>query len=59
MIHDGVPAKSTAGRLLETRDLSVRFAGVLALDGVSFDVDEGDVLAVVGPNGAGKSTVMS
>ncbi|GAB3674858.1 ABC transporter ATP-binding protein [Actinocorallia lasiicapitis] len=42
--------------LLEVRDLTVRFAGLTALDAVGFTVEEGSVHAVLGPNGAGKST---
>jgi branched-chain amino acid transport system ATP-binding protein len=41
---------------LEVRDLTVRFAGLTALDAVSFTVEPGSVHAVIGPNGAGKST---
>ncbi|MDB1089247.1 ABC transporter ATP-binding protein [Streptomyces sp. ACA25] len=41
---------------LEVRDLTVRFAGLTALDAVSFTVQPGSIHAVIGPNGAGKST---
>ena len=45
--------------LLEVREATLRFGGVTALDRVSFDVEEGDVFAIVGPNGAGKSTLFN
>jgi branched-chain amino acid transport system ATP-binding protein len=46
-----------AEALLEVRDLTKRFAGICAVDGVSFTVGRGRVHAVIGPNGAGKTTL--
>lgn len=43
--------------LLSITDLEVRYGAALALDSVSLQLDEGNVLAVLGPNGAGKSTL--
>ncbi|MCG7494272.1 ABC transporter ATP-binding protein [Thalassobius sp. Cn5-15] len=45
--------------LLQVTDLAVHFGGVKAVDGVSFDVEEGEVFSIIGPNGAGKSTIFN
>jgi branched-chain amino acid transport system ATP-binding protein len=42
--------------LLTIRDLTKRYGGLTAVDGVSFDVARGSITAIIGPNGAGKST---
>lgn len=56
----GAPMTDTASGgavpALEVTDLTVRFAGLTALDSVSFTVQPGSVHALIGPNGAGKST---
>jgi branched-chain amino acid transport system ATP-binding protein len=52
-IPDGSPP------LLSIRDVSLRFGGIVALDGVSFDIARGVICGLIGPNGAGKTTLFN
>jgi branched-chain amino acid transport system ATP-binding protein len=53
------PPQADPAPLLEFRDVTLRFGGVTALDGVSFEVTPGELFAVIGPNGAGKTSIFN
>jgi len=45
--------------LFKAENLAIRFGGIKAVDGVSFDVEQGQVFTIIGPNGAGKTTIFN
>ena len=45
--------------VLEVTDIKKNFGGISAVDGVTFDVHEGEILGLIGPNGCGKSTLFN
>ena len=52
----GASGSATGTRILEVDDVTLRFGGVVALNEVSFHINEGEILGLIGPNGAGKTT---
>lgn len=45
--------------LLEVKDLTIQFGGLVAVDHVNFQVDKGEIVSIIGPNGAGKTTIFN
>src|SRR2546423_3895533 len=58
--HNLTGSTLQAGALqMEIKDITLRFGGVRALDGVAFNVAQGDIHAIIGPNGAGKTSLLN
>jgi len=47
------------GKLLDARQITMRFAGITALNSVDIDVEPGEMVGLIGPNGAGKTTLFN
>ena len=58
-VHAVTSVGAMSAPLLQVQDVSMRFGGVLAVNRVGFDVQEGEVFTLIGPNGAGKTTVFN
>ena len=45
--------------VMEMKNITLRFGGVVAIQDISFDIREGEIRAIIGPNGAGKSSMLN
>ena len=50
---------STQTKILEVKNITKRFGGIIAVDGVSLEINRGEIIRIIGPNGAGKTTVFN
>jgi branched-chain amino acid transport system ATP-binding protein len=51
--------REIGGVLMEMKNITLRFGGVIAIKDISFDIREGEIRAIIGPNGAGKSSMLN
>jgi branched-chain amino acid transport system ATP-binding protein len=51
--------RTIGGVLMEMKNITLRFGGVVAIKDISFDIREGEIRAIIGPNGAGKSSMLN
>ncbi len=56
MTEDG---RQIGGTVMEMKNITLRFGGVVAIEDISFDIHEGEIRAIIGPNGAGKSSMLN
>ena len=51
--------RKIGGVLMEMRNITLRFGGVVAIEDITFDIRQGEIRAIIGPNGAGKSSMLN
>lgn len=51
--------RQIGGTLMELKNITLRFGGVVAIKDISFDIRQGEIRAIIGPNGAGKSSMLN
>jgi len=51
--------RQIGGTVMEMKNITLRFGGVVAIEDISFDIHEGEIRAIIGPNGAGKSSMLN
>ena len=54
-----VDGRTIGGVMMEMKNITLRFGGVIAIQDISFDIREGEIRAIIGPNGAGKSSMLN
>jgi len=54
-----VDGRQIGGTVMDMRNITLRFGGVMAIKDISFDIREGEIRAIIGPNGAGKSSMLN
>jgi branched-chain amino acid transport system ATP-binding protein len=62
MANDGYvtpDGRQIGGMLMELKNITLRFGGVVAIKDISFDIRQGEIRAIIGPNGAGKSSMLN
>ena len=57
--HITEDGRTIGGTLMEMKNITLRFGGVVAIKDISFDIREGEIRAIIGPNGAGKSSMLN
>ncbi|MFV2053785.1 ABC transporter ATP-binding protein [Aliiroseovarius sp. YM-037] len=51
--------REIGGVMMEMKNITLRFGGVVAIENISFDIRQGEIRAIIGPNGAGKSSMLN
>ncbi len=51
--------RTIGGVVMDLKNITLRFGGVVAIKDISFDIREGEIRAIIGPNGAGKSSMLN
>ncbi|MFD1480437.1 ABC transporter ATP-binding protein [Paracoccus nototheniae] len=57
--HRAHAARQTGPVVMELKNITLRFGGVVAIKDISFDIRQGEIRAIIGPNGAGKSSMLN